>query len=1285
MRNLFSNAIRVPVVFAALILAYSYKAEVKAEDEDDFYEQILEITSADESTDVMELDLSDDLIQEGALDVDLSYVSEEATDPEVLSSIEDKLENALTNMEGVVDVSEYELPAEDIEGVLAGYVNNNPQFFYLDGACVEYDTGSELVTGLYLNYLSGGDAEGIAYETAVLNILSGVGDDWTTEEKLFYIHDYIVTHCQYDTHFDNYTAYDALVTGSAVCQGYALAFHDLASRLNIEDYVVTSDANQHAWNLVVLNNKHYYIDCTWDDPCYPSEHSHQYEDYCSHRWFLGSRTLFADGVNGSSSTHQGSDWMIGVLPGYGVGQNIYSSYNDTEYDNAGWRSSISQICIISDDSLAAPNILYLSDDYKIYRYTGISAAASMLAEVGVNSPRRWPSGTPGSYWIPNFGVIFTVADNIYVNDSQKIYRFNRENNTFSGVYELTDADKAKGYIYGMRLDGARIRFSLATDYKDTSFVEYGYVDLSSDLGTVATGITLDKSSAEIIDFPGSVTIEATVTPSDVEVTWSSSDTSVATVSSTGVVTAVGYGKSIITASAGNLRTTCVVFVDTDWQEDYNYTLYEYDRMIMLRSYTGTDMDIEIPAMACVNGYVCSVDITTLDLPAGTESFTAEEGVITQLTSMYGMFSGLTSLQSVNISNLDTSEFESFSGMFDGCTSLTSVDISTIDTGSVTNMSGMFRGCSALTTVRIKGADLSGVQDMSYMFQGCTALRTLDLSEIDATALTDMKYMFYGCSSLTSVNLSDIDTGRLTSIECMFGNCAALRTADLSSLDLSGVQSRGSLFYNCSSLESAVLDGFDFSVSTALNSALFSGCTSLREIDLSNTVWGDSMDAIRGLPESLEEISFAGADMQNVEDMSGLFSGCSNLSDIDLSELYTHNVTDFSSMFYGCEGFSSLDFTGFDTSSAEDMQSMFFGCSGLTRIDVTDFDTSNVNSFCRMFYGCSNLEELDLSSFDMSGAQAGNAYSMMLSGCSKLERIKTPRAINTSINGKAYFDNVMYLLKADGTTDPDFYFSLSDAPTGSVIVSRPISNSNTNNNNTNNNNTNNNNTTNNNTTNNNTTNNNTTNNNTTNNNTTNNNTTNNNATNNTTNNSTTNNNTTNNNTTNNNATNNTSNNNTNDNSTNGNNTNNNSANDSENTEVKITAVIMLRLYNPNSGEHFYTASEKERNALVKVGWEYEGVAWEGPSYSNTPVYRLYNENSGDHHYTPSKRERDNLVKQGWKDEGIGWYSDDAKTKPLYRLYNPNAGTGSHHYTTSARERDSLVKQGWQDEGIGWYGK
>ena len=132
------------------------------------------------------------------------------------------------------------------------------------------------------------------------------------------------------------------------------------------------------------------------------------------------------------------------------------------------------------------------------------------------------------------------------------------------------------------------------------------------------------------------------------------------------------------------------------------------------------------------------------------------------------------------------------------------------------------------------------------------------------------------------------------------------------------------------------------------------------------------------------------------------------------------------------------------------------------------------------------------------------------------------------------------------------------------------------------------------------------------------------------------------------------------------------------------VSMMRLYNPNSGEHFYTGDVVESDNLVALGWKSEGVGWVAPEKSSKPVYRLYNPNSGDHHYTTSLSEKNNLVKVGWSYEGIGWYSDEAQSVALYRQYNPNADVGTHNYTTSLTENNKLVKIGWKAEGIGWYG-
>ena len=145
----------------------------------------------------------------------------------------------------------------------------------------------------------------------------------------------------------------------------------------------------------------------------------------------------------------------------------------------------------------------------------------------------------------------------------------------------------------------------------------------------------------------------------------------------------------------------------------------------------------------------------------------------------------------------------------------------------------------------------------------------------------------------------------------------------------------------------------------------------------------------------------------------------------------------------------------------------------------------------------------------------------------------------------------------------------------------------------------------------------------------------------------------------------------------------SAETAQNTEDE-ESIFMYRLYNPNSGEHFYTGSTDERDNLVNVGWNYEGPGWIAPKNTGDSVFRLYNQNAGDHHYTNSDEERDDLVAAGWQYEGIAWNSASPDNKPLYRLYNPNAQSGSHHYTMSEEERDNLVSIGWKYEGVGWFG-
>ncbi len=80
----------------------------------------------------------------------------------------------------------------------------------------------------------------------------------------------------------------------------------------------------------------------------------------------------------------------------------------------------------------------------------------------------------------------------------------------------------------------------------------------------ATGIRLNKTSANV-DLNGKYTLKATVLPADAtydDVTWSSSNRSIATVSSEGVVTGKALGKAIITATSvdGGFKKSCAVTV-----------------------------------------------------------------------------------------------------------------------------------------------------------------------------------------------------------------------------------------------------------------------------------------------------------------------------------------------------------------------------------------------------------------------------------------------------------------------------------------------------------------------------------------------------------------------------------------------------------------------------------------------------------------------------------------------------------------------------------------------------
>ena len=80
------------------------------------------------------------------------------------------------------------------------------------------------------------------------------------------------------------------------------------------------------------------------------------------------------------------------------------------------------------------------------------------------------------------------------------------------------------------------------------------------------------------------------------------------------------------------------------------------------------------------------------------------------------------IKKIILDNYDASFVTDMGGMFSGCSSLKSLDLSGFDTSSVTDMSGMFSGCSSLVSLDLSGFDTSSVTDMMGMFDmfdGCS--------------------------------------------------------------------------------------------------------------------------------------------------------------------------------------------------------------------------------------------------------------------------------------------------------------------------------------------------------------------------------------------------------------------------------------------------------------------------------------------------------------------------------------------------------------------------------------
>ena len=284
---------------------------------------------------------------------------------------------------------------------------------------------------------------------------------------------------------------------------------------------------------------------------------------------------------------------------------------------------------------------------------------------------------------------------------------------------------------------------------------------------------------------------------------------------------------------------------------------------------------------------------------------AEPNVVFLNGNSRGMFQWFTKIESLDFTNIDTSEVNKMHAMFYWMQNLKTINFGNFNTSKVTDMTAMF-GCTfSLTELDLSSFDTSNVTQMSYMFHG-TYVQKLDLSSFNTSNVINMYSMFEATSRLKEIKFgANFNTEKVTNMGRMFTNTPALLGLNLAKFNTKNVTNMAHMFESAKSIRSLDLSSFDTSNVTDMN-AMFSSMYSMESLDISNF------------------------NTQKVTDMNNMFSMMIELTTLDISNFDTRNVTNFQSMFAIDESYGSIGGkleriyvkNDFDLSSATETSGLF---------------------------------------------------------------------------------------------------------------------------------------------------------------------------------------------------------------------------------------------------------------------------------------------------------------------------------------------------------------------------